>query len=684
MHEFMKKKIKNAISFRGFEMKKEHEILFDPINIGKVELKNRFAMSPMGTGGMAELSGAFNRQGVEYYLERAKGGVGLIQTGLTVVENELEGLMPGMNPCTDFNPPEFIKAATLMTERIHAYDTKMFLQITAGGGRINRPAWTKQGRSLISSSVNPNRWNPEVKTRELTTEEVKYLIKRLVGAAVMAKASGFDGVNIHAVHEGYLMDQFTMACFNRRCDEYGGTLEGRLQFPIQVLQGIKAACGKDFPVVLRYSLKHMMKDFGNGALPGEEFKEIGRDFDEGLAVAKLLEQAGFDAFDADVGSYDAHFWSHPPMYMGKGVYLPFNALLKEVLTVPVISAGRMDDPDLASKAVREGKTDLIGLGRPLLADPQLVNKIRRGEFEEIRPCMSCHDGCFERIATLTSCAVNPACGREKEYGITKAEVKKKVVIVGGGPTGCEAARVCAERGHEVTMFEKTGRLGGNLLPAGVPDFKENDLKLAFWYTRQLDKLGVDTRLNTAADKATIDTCQPDAVILATGSTPKQFNLGGDLPHAVATDVLTGKFDCGDGPVILGGGLVGCELALWLLGQGRQVTIIELLPKLLSSGEAVPFPNKDMLEKLLAYHHCTIHTGTEIVSTESGKVTAKKDDSTFDIPASSLVFAVGFDSERLLSQEFSNESYDVFLLGDARKVRNIMHAVWDAYEVARNI
>lgn len=665
-------------------MKPEHKILFEPVKIGKLEIKNRFAMAPMGTGGMSEISGAYNRNGVEYYLARARGGVGLIQTGLTVVENELEGLLPGMNPCTDFNPPEFIRKATLMTERIHSYDTKIFLQLAAGGGRINRPAWRKKGRDCISASANPNRWDPNLICRPLTTEEVKYLIGRLVGAAVMAKNAGFDGVNIHAVHEGYLMDQFTMACFNHREDEYGGSLEGRLQFPIQVLQGIKRACGQDFPVVLRYSTKHMMKAFGDGALPGEIFDEVGRDMEEGLAAAKILEQAGYDAFDADVGCYDAHYWSHPPMYLGKAVYLPFNTKLKEAVNVPVITAGRMDDPDIAATAVREGKTDLIGLGRPLLADPDIVNKIRKGETRDVRPCMSCHDGCFERIGTLTSCAVNPACGREGDYGIGKADVKKNVVVVGGGVAGCEAARVCAERGHSVTVLEKADRLGGNLIPAGVPEFKENDHKLADWFTYQLEKLKVEVRLNTEADKAIVESLKPDVVLVATGSVAKTFPMEGSLPKMTAIEAQMGEVDCGDNPVIMGGGLVGCEMALWLLQNGKKATIVEFLPKILSTGN-VPFPNKDMLEKLLAYHNCTIYTDTGVTGTGDGVVYAKRGKEEMTIPASSLVYAVGFNSNRTLFDELSETlTCDTYLLGDARKVQNVMRAVWDAYEVARNI
>ena len=280
--------------------------------------------------------------------------------------------------------------------------------------------------------------------------------------------------------------------------------------------------------------------------------------------------------------------------------------------------------------------------------------------------------------------MNPACGREGDYGIGKADVKKNVVIVGGGVAGCEAARVCAERGHTVTVLEKADRLGGNLIPAGVPDFKENDHKLADWYTHQLSKLWVDVRLNTEANLEMVKSLNPDVVLVATGSVAKTFPLEGSLPKMNAIEAQMGTADCGDNPVIMGGGLVGCEMALWLLKAGKKPTIVEFMPKILATG-AIPFPNKDMLEKLLAFHNCTIYTGTGVTGTGDGVVYAKRGEEELTIPASALVYAVGFNSNRSLFDELSEQlTCDTYLLGDARKVQNVMRAVWDAYEVARNI
>lgn len=669
-------------------MKDEYKILFEPVRIGKMELKNRFCMSPMGNGGLAGSEGEFTEEAIEYFVARARGGVGMLTTGICVVEDEIEGVGRGLVPCTAFNVPVFIRQATQLCERVHAYDAKMVLQLTSGGGRINNPNWSMKGKSMTSASENSNRWNPEIITRALTTEEVKKLIQRMVISAGMAKAAGFDAVEIHAVHEGYLMDQFATEIFNHRTDEYGGNLENRLRFATEVVQGIKRVCGPDFPVILRFSTKHMMKALGHGAVPGEKFQELGRDMEESLEAAKILEAAGYDAFDADVGCYDAHYWSHPPMYLGKGVYLPFNEQLKKVVTVPVISAGRMDDPDLASSAVRKGQTDLIGLGRPLLADPELVNKIKADQLEDIRPCMSCHDGCFEHMGTLLSCAVRPQTGREVKYQPGRAETMKNVVIVGGGVGGLEAARVCAIRGHQVTLVERGDKLGGNLLPAGQPSFKENDRKLAAWYEKQLRDLKVTVQLNTEATKENIAEMNPEVVILATGSIPKKFVIPGDdsIPAMTAVEVLQKEKDPGEYPLIIGGGLVGCELALAMLkDEGKPVAICEALPNILSSGAKMNFCNKDMLTDLLHFYQADIYTSAKVERISGGKVQIRKaEGDASELEASSVIFATGFDSRRDLYEEIKLEPYDVRLVGDARNVQNIMHAVWDAYEVARNI
>ena len=501
-------------------MNRQHEILFSPTKIGKLEIKNRYVMEPIGPGGLCDADGTYNARGVEYYVERAKGGAGLIMTGVTKVENEIEQCVLPSMPCPTLNPGNFVKTGKVMTERVHAYDARMFLQLSAGFGRVSVPGFVHG--TPVGPSPIPHRWTPGVVCRELTHVEVKTYVRKFADAAEIAQKSGFDGIEIHAVHEGYLLDQFAIAMFNQRTDEYGGSLENRLRFATEIVRAIKARCGKDYPVSLRYSIKSFIKDWLKGGLPGEEFKEMGRDIPEGIEAAKLLEAAGYDAFNGDVGSYDSWYWSHPPMYQAKGLYLPFNEILKKAVSVPVITAGRMDDPDRAAEALRSGKTDMIGLARPLLADPYLPQKVRAGKTDRIRPCLSCQEGCMGRLAAFgqVSCAVNPACGREAEYGLTPALERKHVMVVGGGIAGMEAARVAALRGHVVALYEKSDRLGGVVVPGGVPEFKEDDHALIRWYERELSELKVPLTFNTEVTEDVITRAKPDVLIVATGSKPR--------------------------------------------------------------------------------------------------------------------------------------------------------------------
>ncbi|WP_338533225.1 FAD-dependent oxidoreductase [Paenibacillus peoriae] len=666
-------------------MKEEHRILFEPMKIGKLEIKNRFVMAPMGPGGLCDADGTFNERGVEYYVERAKGGTGLLITGVTMVENEIEKCALPSMPCPTLNPLNFVKTGKMMTERIHAYGTKIFLQLSAGFGRVSIPSIV--GKTAVAPSPIPHRWLPDVICRELTIDEIHTYVRKFAESAAIAKKAGFDGIEIHAVHEGYLLDQFAISFFNHRKDQYGGNLRNRLRFAIEIVQAIKAECGQDFPVSLRYSIKSFIKDWRQGGLPGEEFQEQGRDIEEGIEAAKILEEAGYDAFNGDVGSYDSWYWAHPPMYQEKGLYLPYNKILKTILKVPVITAGRLDNPDLASKAIREGKTDMIALGRPLLADADIPNKIKAGKIEKIRPCLSCQEGCMGRLASFAtiSCAVNPACGREKDYALGKADQSKKVLVIGGGPAGCEAARVAAIRGHHVTLFDKNNRLGGNLIPGGIPDFKEDDHLLATWYEGELKDLKVDVQLNTEVNRTTVNEYAADVVIFATGSSPKTFSIGTSTKVYSAEDVLLGKKDPGASTVIVGGGLVGCETALWLADQGKKVTLVEMQEDILTVGGPLCHANEDMLRDLVAYKDIHLLTNAKIVDANDQEfVLQNKDGEETILNADSAILAVGYTPQQSLYEDIQNEVSESYLIGDAKQVQNIMYAVWDAYEVTRNI
>jgi 2-enoate reductase len=603
-----------------------------------------------------------------------------------MVENEIEKCSLPSMPCPTLNPLHFVATAKPMTERIHAYGAKTFLQLSAGFGRVSIP--TIVGMTAVAPSPIPHRWLPGVTCRELTVGEIQTYVRKFADSAEICQRAGFDGVEVHAVHEGYLLDQFAIAFFNRRTDEYGGSLVNRLRFAVEIVQAIKARCGQDFPVSLRYSLKSFIKDWLKGGLPGEEFVEAGRDIPEGIEAAKILEEAGYDAFNGDVGSYDSWYWSHPPMYQEKGLYLPYNAILKQTVTVPVITAGRMDNPDLASRAIAEGKTDMIGLARPLLADAELPNKVRGGKVSEIRPCLSCQEACMGRLAKYTSisCAVNPVAGRELEYKLEPALTRRRIAVVGGGIGGMEAARVAALRGHQVDLYEAGDKLGGVVLAGGVPSFKEDDLALIAWYEIQLAKVGVQVHLKTRATVETLKKANPDAIVVATGSRPKVIPIDGVAKVLNATDVLLKKSDPGKSTVIIGGGLVGCELALWLKARGIGVTIVEFQKKLLSVGGPLCHANSEMLVELVHFKGIPVLTDSQVVRGVGSSVQIKDRTTGQEtaVQAESIILAIGSTPEKDLYAQLNAEFSEVHLIGDAKQVQNIMYAVWDSYEIARNL
>lgn len=667
-------------------MNKKYKNLFEPFKIKNLEIKNRFVLCPMGTLAPCDGNGIYTPDAIEYYVNIARGGTGLIITGANWVENDVEKHDSYFFPCPTISPAGYMKAAGEMTDRIHAFGSKIFLQLTAGLGRSAYPSAIKES-AYVAPSATDNLWDYK-DCKELTTEEVERIIQKFVESALIAKTCGFDGIEVHAVHEGYLLDCFSMELFNKRTDKYGGDLRGRLRFATEIVQAIKAACGQDFPVIVRYSIKSYIKALRQGGLPGEDFKELGRDLEEGLEAAKILEEAGYDGFDADAGTYDSWYWAHPPNYFEDGMYLPLSKQLKKVVKTPVIVAGRMDDPEISSKALEDGKIDAVGLARPLLTDPDYVNKLRAGKVGDIRPCLSCHDGCISRKleGKRGSCAVNPEAGRELMTGIVPATKIKNVMVIGGGPGGMEAARVSAIRGHNVTLYEASNDLGGNLKPAGAPDFKHHDRKLVKWYENQLNKLNVKVIKNTKVTKEMVLAENADTVFVATGSTHIELNLPGLDRDNVSngSDILLGKKEVKDTCAVIGGGLVGCEIALMLAQKGKKVTIVEALDDILKAGAPLAYMNEWMLRDLLKFNNVNIKTNARLESVNDEGAVINVEGSKETIEADNVIMAIGFKKESELFEELKFDVAEIYNIGDSRGVRNIRGAIWDAYEVARSI
>ncbi|MBW2610782.1 MAG: FAD-dependent oxidoreductase [Deltaproteobacteria bacterium] len=658
------------------------DVLFQPLKVGSVHIKNRIAMAPMGIDYMVNPDGSLNRRVVDYYLERARNGVGLIICSVFKVENRVEAL----EACAPMIGETSLGYLGELCDVAHAFDARIFVQLTAGFGRVTVPA-TLRG-VCVSSSENPNFWDPAIICRALSTGDIKEIVTAMGDTAERVRIAGVDGIELHG-HEGYLFDQFTSVVWNRRKDQYGGSLGNRLRFPIECLQAIRDRVGDGLAVQYRFGLKHYMKAGHHGALPGEVFEEVGRDMPEGLEMAKALEIAGFDALHVDAGCYESHYWSHPPIYQQHGCMVDMAAGAKSVVSIPVIGVGRLDDPKVAQRAVAEGKMDMAAVGRGLLADPCWADKVRSGKIEEIRPCVACYDGCFGNYARVRhiSCAVNPATGREAAYRFTPAENPLDVMVIGGGIAGLEAARIAAIRGHRVSLYEKDKVLGGLVRQAAVPEFKKDLRRLLRWYERQVENSAVNVFLGQTVTPDIIREVSPGAVIAATGADPLIPDIAGIDHESVITAVSLLKNGVPDGErlAIVGGGLAGCEIAIWLSDMGRQPVIIELLPELMAGGVHVPSQVKHMTLDMLAMRGIEIVTGSRVRAVMPGGVRIVHGDMREDtIAAHTVVLAMGMSSNRRLADRVSGEHARVYRIGDCREPRNVMHAVWDAYEIARYI
>ena len=659
--------------------------LFTPIKISDVEIKNRIALAPMSLESIMPFENNYMENRVkEYLIQRAKGGVGLMIVSCWRVDDQVE---PMHHFHCNLLTPTAMYSITELNEILHSFGAKVFYQLTAGFGRVGSPAPPGGGLPVAPSAL-PAFWDPSVTCRELTTGEVDGLVEKFGMWAGKLKGAGVDGVELHA-HEGYLFDQFSSAVFNRRTDKYGGDLKGRMTFAVDIMKTIKANAGKEFPVVYRYGLKHYMKDYFKGAVPGETFEEFGRDVDEGLEMARLLEKQGFDALHVDAGSYDSWYWPHPPNYMDHGCMAHLADQVKKTVNIPVIAVGRMDHPKTAMNVIERGEADMVAVGRGFLADPDWGEKVKHDQEDDIRPCLGCHDACTGRLfnGKPMCCAVNPAVGRELDYRIHPAPKPKKLMIIGGGPAGMEAARVGAIRGHEVVLHEKAAHLGGHLVPGSVPEFKKDIRRLVKWYERQLESLGVGVRLNNPVTPDTIESESPDEIIVATGSAPFIPPIDG-IQHpktAHCLEVLKGKAALGKRVVIIGGGLVGCEIALWAAEKGCRPTIVEMLPGLMSSGPAVSKENKQMTIDLLAFHKVDVMLNTTVSRVEDDELVLI--DNAFvrsRLPYDNLIIAAGMKREDALFKQAENRFKNVRRIGDCLNVRNIQGAVWDAYEVVRRL
>ncbi|NNG01181.1 MAG: FAD-dependent oxidoreductase [Desulfobacteraceae bacterium] len=643
--------------------------LFEPGKIGNLTIKNRIVMAAMGTGGLIDPFGRLSKRGMDYYEARAKGGVGLIVTGMTRV-SRFEEQMPDSNvfprPLVDG------KVATNwlneLAERMHIHGAKLAVQLTAGWGRVVYHDLVNIDRAIAPSEV-PCFRNEKINAREISIKEIQHLLDCFAFSSEIAKKAGVDAIELHG-HEGYLLDQFKTAIWNKRKDQYGGSLENRLRFPMEVIKAIKKGGGSDFPVIYKIGLTHYLKG--------------GRELDEGLKIIKILESAGVDAFVIDAGCYEKWQWAHPPTSQPPGCMVDMAIAAKEVVSVPVVAVGKLGYPELAEEVLKSENADFIAIGRPLLADPEWPNKVQRGETDDIVPCLGDHEFCLNRIVEgkYISCSVNPETGMEKEFSIEPAKKPKKLLVVGGGPAGMEAAIVAAKRGHDVALWEKSDQLGGMLIPGSIPEFKRDYKLLRDYLVRQVEKLDISVKLKAEATLEHIENVDSEAVFIATGANHILPKIPGvDRSSVVnAIDVLSGTSQVGEAVAIIGGGLVGCETALYLAQNGKTVTVIEAMDSIASNIEAA---NRLHMLELLAEADVAFLLNTRIleindvgvrIHTETGE--------TRQIACNNTIVAVGLKPRNTLFKSLSAKRPGVHAIGDCIEPRRVANAIWEGFHAAR--
>ena len=685
-------------------MDPKYEPLFTPWKIGKVEIKNRIVLCPMGGTslfGWMEPN-HFDKEAAAFFLERAKNNVGLIIPGIAPIKDTILGKWLWKNE------KKFEELKTFMDE-IHKTGAKLFVQITAGMGRswaitdqlvmlhnnkvlgaIAKPILDVRYQSA-SPSVLPSRWSDKVMCREITLKEINDIIDGFARTAKLCMAAGVDGVEVHAVHEGYLLDQFTMKFTNKRTDKYGGSLENRYRFAAEIVQAIKASCGQDFPVSLRYSVVSKVKDFCYGALPGEEYTEIGRDMEESEIGAKFLQDAGYDMLNADNGTYDSWYWAHPPMYMPLNCNLEDVAHIRKFVDIPVVCAGRMEF-EAGAKAVAEGRIDGMGIARQFLADGEWITKLMDGREEDIRPCICCHNGCFNMThyngvandqsihdaSHIARCALDPRTMQSKNYKIVPAESGKKIAIVGGGIGGMETALVAAKRGHTVTIYEKGDRLGGVFNAAATPSFKEKDRALIEWYRREIAKSpGIEVKLDTEVKD--LNTLDADKVVIATGASANRLPVKGIERCIEAIDYLLGDKDVGENVVVVGGGVTGCEIAYELFLMGKKPVIVEMKSDLIAV-TGVCLANSSYLRDFFKTNNVPVYLETTLGEIlDDAVMIVGKDGKKTKLDADNVILSVGYTPAPL-----KPTGKRCRIVGDAGKVGNVKTVVWNSWDVAMKL
>ncbi|MBT4510686.1 MAG: FAD-dependent oxidoreductase [Chloroflexi bacterium] len=621
-------------------------LLFSPMKIGQLELKNRLVMSPVGTrlAHVGKVTDAFK----EFYAARARGGVGLIVLEPCFVEPTDE---PKFLSLYDDN---FIPGLKELVETIHSEGAKIGVQLFHAGWQPG----AKQARFL-----------PPIPPAEISLERIKELVGKFAQAASRTKVAGFDLIEIHAAH-GYLLSQFLSPLGNQRDDEYGLDITGRTRFVVEVIQSVKERIGDELPLSCRIN--------GYEHLPG------GLDLEGAKEIAPVLVDAGLDLLSVSAGALGSYPLTIPPSDTKEGCYVHLAEGIKQVVSVPVVVVGRINTPDLAEETLNLGKADLIAMARGLVADPEFTVKTTNGEVQRIRKCIACNACLDTDYDGHILCTVNPVAGRETELETTPAEQSKKVMVIGGGLSGLQAAMVASIRGHKVVLYEETANIGGQWLLASSPLHKHEFEGMVSWLSYELKTLGVEIILGQSVTSATVKTVNPDAVIVATGALPAVPSVAGFEREQVITawEVLRGNTTIGERVMVIGGGATGLETAEFLAEQGKKVSVVEMLKAFgTDMGGTVYFHLRTRLRKLAI----ELFKNTEVKEiNESGVVVMRNGVEENWAAFDTYVLALGVSSRNDLAKELEGKVGELYVIGDANAPGNGANAMRQGYEIGMKI